>query len=124
MREQLQALADSRSKDMQSILELDGQLAAEQQARAEQRELICALREALATRAATESAMSERARRAEGADAALRQEAREMRECAARAQRAEAEARRASTRRRGGADKAVQTEWVSMILPLPMPKRG
>ena len=51
----LQALTDSGAEHVASILELDGRLAAEQQARAEQRELIAALQEALSARAAKEA---------------------------------------------------------------------
>jgi len=130
MQEQLQALADSRSEHMQSILSLDESLANEQALREEAQQLVHSLQDALSERASREAATSERANRAEEALTDLKKAYREVRMQLARAvsasEKASSDLRAAEAARRTAAgskpNAAVQTEWVSMILPLPAPR--
>jgi len=132
MEEQFQALVDSKSKHVQSMLSLDEQLAQEQQLRAESQQIVQTLQAALTDRATREASTSERARRAEEALEALKKSYREMRTQLGKAltqgEKAATELRNMEAARRAAASTlpcaSVQTEWVSMILPLPAPKGG
>jgi len=130
MEEQMQALADSKSKHVQSMLALDEQLAQEQQLRVEQDQIVQTLQAALTDRATREASTSERARRAEESLEALKKSYREVRQQLGKAltsaEKARTDLRSAEAARRAIAGShpcaSVQTEWVSMILPLPTPK--
>lgn len=132
MQKELKALAESRAKDIAKILALDEQLSEEQEARVQQAASITALQQALTARVARETAADERARRAEADYSNLRTQYRDLRlQLAAAAReiqsRDEAAAQAEAIRRAEAAalpSVSVQTEFISMIVPLPTPTRA
>lgn len=105
---ELQALAESRSEHVQSILNLDDQLAIEQQTRQEAQLLLQQTQAALAQRAAREAEATKRVQQAENTLAAYKVSYRELRSQLGGAlhNRRPAEA---------------QTDWQAINLPLPAP---
>ena len=129
LRSQLDALAASRSEHVHSILALDEQLASEQLQRAQAEDLVQTLQVALTERAAREAEADSRARASEAELEGLKGAHGEVR---AQLAKAVTQASSASDRlqnfeqhraREASSNPSVgmQTEWVSMILPLPMP---
>jgi len=125
-------MADSRAKDVAKILALDEMLAEEQQSRNDQSASIVALQEALTARVARETAAADRARKAEADYSALRDQFRHLRIQLASAAREidalqEADAQAGALKRAESFSRpvaAVQTDFISMILPLPNPVRA
>lgn len=106
----LQALAESRSEHVASILSLDDQLAREQQMRQEATQLLQQTQAALAERAAREAEVQKRAGQAERALAAYKVSYRELRVQLGGV----AHMRRVAE---------VQTDWATVTMPLPAPAK-
>jgi len=123
LRVDMQALSESRSEHVNSILTLDESLALEQQTRMEQERVVAELQQSLTARTAKEAATDKRASEAESSLAALKRSYRELRlqVAAINLKRASASTQTESYTPTGT---AVQTDWQTVHMPLPTPAGG
>ena len=105
---ELQALAESKSEHMHSILSLDDQLAREQQLRAEATQLLQQTQQALAERSAKEAELTKRVQQADKALAEYKVSYRELRVQLGGIAHAKRHAE-------------AQTDWAPVNMPLPTP---
>jgi len=120
-RVEMQALSESRSEHVNSILTLDESLALEQQTRLELERVMAELQEALTKLTAKEAATDKRALEAENNLAALKRSYRELRlQVAAINLKRTTASTQTETHLPTGT--AVQTDWQAVHMPLPTPE--